>query len=120
MAHAIFESGLGCKMVEDKWSDFKKAFSNFSLGSVVRSLVVTDVLFGSFAYRRFDNYYSRQYNLLVESGKLEPKRPTNYYNMAIGKGTLAPSLNKHTLPDPNAVVLSLGLEGHVYYGVFGI
>ena len=47
-------------------------------GSVVRSLVVTDVLFGSFAYRRFDNDYSRQYNLLVEFRKLEPKRPTNY------------------------------------------
>lgn len=34
MAHAIFESGLSWKMVENKWPNFKRAFSNFSVGRV--------------------------------------------------------------------------------------
>src|SRR5271155_3342754 len=34
MAHAIFESGLSWKMVENKWPNFKKAFSNFSVDKV--------------------------------------------------------------------------------------
>lgn len=36
MAHAIFESGLSWKMVENKWPNFKKAFSNFSVDKVAR------------------------------------------------------------------------------------
>ena len=34
MAHAIFESGLSWKMVENKWPNFRKAFSNFSVEKV--------------------------------------------------------------------------------------
>ncbi|MDE1767759.1 MAG: DNA-3-methyladenine glycosylase I [Candidatus Micrarchaeota archaeon] len=36
MAHAVFESGLSWKMVENKWPNFKKAFHNFEIGKVAR------------------------------------------------------------------------------------
>jgi DNA-3-methyladenine glycosylase I len=36
MAHAIFESGLSWKMVENKWPNFKKAFHNFSVDKVAK------------------------------------------------------------------------------------
>lgn len=42
-------------------------------GSMVRSLIITDVIVGSLCYRRFDNTYSRQYRTLVEMKKIEPK-----------------------------------------------
>ena len=34
-------------------------------GIELKTLIITTVLIGSFCYRRFDNYYSRQYELLV-------------------------------------------------------
>lgn len=61
--------------------DFGKAVENIEKelqGSIVRSLVVTDVIIGTLCYRRFDNMYSRQYRLLVEFKKLEPAKPTFY------------------------------------------
>ncbi len=36
MAHAIFESGLSWKMVENKWPNFKRVFSNFSVDKVAK------------------------------------------------------------------------------------
>ncbi len=36
MAHAIFESGLSWRMVENKWPNFRKAFSNFSVDKVAK------------------------------------------------------------------------------------
>ena len=42
-------------------------------GSIVKSMVITEILVGSLSYRRFDNEYSRQHRLLVELGKREPK-----------------------------------------------
>ena len=47
-------------------------------GSVIRSMVITEILVGSLSYRRFDNEYSRQHRLLVELGKREPTILTNY------------------------------------------
>lgn len=36
MSHAIFQAGLNWKMIENKWSGFKKAFSGFSINKVAR------------------------------------------------------------------------------------
>jgi DNA-3-methyladenine glycosylase I len=36
MAHAIFESGLSWKMVENKWPEFKRVFSDFSVEKVAK------------------------------------------------------------------------------------
>ena len=36
MAHAIFESGLSWRMVENKWPNFRKAFSDFSIDKVAK------------------------------------------------------------------------------------
>ena len=34
MAHAVFESGLSWKMVENKWPEFRKAFKGFDVDKV--------------------------------------------------------------------------------------
>ncbi len=47
-------------------------------GSIVRGSVVTNALVGNLCYRRFDNDYSRQHKLLIDFGKLEPKKPADY------------------------------------------
>ena len=47
-------------------------------GSIVKSMIVTDVLVGSLCYRRFDNNYSRQYNTLLALKKIEPAKLTDY------------------------------------------
>ena len=47
-------------------------------GSIVSGSVITNIIVGSLCYRRFDNDYSRQHELLIEFGKLEPKAPSNY------------------------------------------
>lgn len=47
-------------------------------GSIVKSLVITNIIVGSLCYRRFDNSYSRQYNTLTELKKLEPAKLTTY------------------------------------------
>ncbi|MDE1824369.1 MAG: hypothetical protein KGH74_03655, partial [Candidatus Micrarchaeota archaeon] len=47
-------------------------------GSIVKNLVVTDIVTGSLCYRRFDADYSRQYKLLLEFGKIKPKALAMY------------------------------------------
>lgn len=47
-------------------------------GSIVKSMIITDVLIGSLCYRRFDNNYSRQYNTLSVLKKIEPAKLTDY------------------------------------------
>ena len=36
MTKAIFQAGLNWKMIENKWSNFEKAFSNFSISKVAK------------------------------------------------------------------------------------
>jgi len=36
MTRVIFLAGLGWKMIDEKWSNFKKAFKNFSINEVAR------------------------------------------------------------------------------------
>lgn len=36
MTKAIFQAGLNWKMIENKWSNFEKAFSNFSIPRVAK------------------------------------------------------------------------------------
>lgn len=36
MTRVIFLAGLGWKMIEEKWSNFKKAFKNFSIDEVAK------------------------------------------------------------------------------------
>lgn len=36
MSHAIFEAGLNWKMIQKKWPNFNKAFSNFSIGKIAK------------------------------------------------------------------------------------
>jgi DNA-binding Lrp family transcriptional regulator len=47
-------------------------------GSIVRSLVVTDIITGALCHRRFDNAYSRQYNILTELKKIESAKLISY------------------------------------------
>lgn len=43
-----------------------------------RTLIVTNVIIGSLCYRRFDNRYSRQYEILAGLKEIEPEVPINY------------------------------------------
>lgn len=36
MTHALFQAGLNWKMIENKWPNFQKAFSNFSIKKVAK------------------------------------------------------------------------------------
>lgn len=47
-------------------------------GSIVKTLIVTNIITGSLCYRRFDNTHSKQYARLVELGKVEFKGLINY------------------------------------------
>ena len=47
-------------------------------GSIVKTLIVTNIITGLLCYRRFDNTHSKQYARLVELGKVEFKGLINY------------------------------------------
>ncbi len=44
-------------------------------------LIVTDVLFGEFVFRRFDNTYSEPYRLLVEEYNIKREKKIDYFNL---------------------------------------
>ncbi|MEM3839173.1 MAG: AsnC family transcriptional regulator [Candidatus Micrarchaeaceae archaeon] len=58
---------------------YAKNIENELQGSICKSLVVTWIITGELCYRRFDNDYSRQYKLLIDQNKIEPRALTNYY-----------------------------------------
>lgn len=47
-------------------------------GILARYAIITKVLVGSLCFRRFDNTYSRQYHLIKEMGKAEPRKLVDY------------------------------------------
>ncbi len=59
----------------DKYiANLKRSFK----GTIITSLIITNILVGSLCYRRFDNTYSRQYTSLAERGIIPYKRPVKY------------------------------------------
>ena len=44
-------------------------------------LLVIDVLFGEFIFRRFDNTYSEPYKILVNNYNLKPEKKIDYFNL---------------------------------------
>ncbi len=51
---------------------------SLGLGLSLKALIVTKVLFGSFAYRRFDVKYLKQYDILTENYGLKKEPKENY------------------------------------------
>lgn len=47
-------------------------------GGIFKSLLITETLVGSLCYRRFDNDYSREYDLLVASKDIQPRIRIKY------------------------------------------
>ncbi len=47
-------------------------------GMIFRTLIVTNIIVGSLCHRRFDNHYSRQYEILAGLKKIEPEKAISY------------------------------------------
>ena len=63
---------------EEELQKTKEDLSKNIQGIGIRALTVTQVLFGSFGYRRFDNAYSVQFSRLVATYGLEDKQKVDY------------------------------------------
>ena len=44
-------------------------------------LIITDILFGEFVFRRFDNTYSDPYKILVKNYNLKQDKKIDYFNL---------------------------------------
>ena len=44
-------------------------------------LIVTEILFGEFVFRRFDSTYSAPYKLLVDEYNIKPEKKIDYFNL---------------------------------------
>jgi DNA-binding Lrp family transcriptional regulator len=64
---------------ENQLRDTEEYFTTKVTGMKFKKLIVTDILLGSFIYRRFDSVYTNQYRLLVEDYKvLKPEKRIEY------------------------------------------
>ncbi len=67
---------------DDELQTYAEKLVNGVKGIDLRTLIITNILIGSFCYRKFDNTYSRQYRLLVEEYRvLEPVKIISYNNI---------------------------------------
>ncbi|MDE1861234.1 MAG: hypothetical protein KGH72_05990 [Candidatus Micrarchaeota archaeon] len=63
---------------EEEFEEAFRYYQNEVDGTIMRSMIVTEVLVGSLCYRKFDNHYSRQHSLLVGMRKLEHTHLISY------------------------------------------
>ena len=56
----------------------QKIFENISGGTTIKNLIIISTLIGSLCYRRFDNRYSRQYELLLTYKKVGKTKENSY------------------------------------------
>lgn len=64
MTKAVFQAGLNWKMIDDKWSNFEKAFSNFSIRKVAKfgDVQISDLMKNAGIVRNEKKILSTIYN----------------------------------------------------------
>jgi len=63
----------------------KEQLINLDLGATVENFIITDIILGSFCFRKFDSTYSIQYKILTRDYKMPESTIINYDTSSISK-----------------------------------